>query len=138
LDKKTVSLIKGYMDKARKKLGVARKLLADKEYEDAVSRAYYAAFHAAQAVLLTEGITTSTHQGVVTLFGLHFIKTGRLDKKFGRFLANLKDDRENGDYGLFSVIDEEIANESIDEADKFVKEMRQYLKASCSIGEDKI
>lgn len=136
MDKKTVSLIKGYMDKAKKKLEVAKKLLREKEYEDAVSRAYYAVFHAAQAVLLTEGLSAGTHQGVVTLFGLHFIKTGRIDKKFGRFLTNLKDDRENGDYGLFSVIDEETAVESIDEADKFIKEMQRYLKAC--IGKNKI
>lgn len=124
------------MDKAKKKLEVAKKLLREKEYEDAVSRAYYAVFHAAQAVLLTEGLSAGTHQGVVTLFGLHFIKTGRIDKKFGRFLTNLKDDRENGDYGLFSVIDEETAVESIDEADKFIKEMQRYLKAC--IGKNKI
>ncbi|MBA7714043.1 hypothetical protein ES703_123057 [subsurface metagenome] len=127
MDKKTLSLIKGYLDKSKGKLAVATFLLKSKAYEDAVSRAYYAAFHAAQALLLTEGLSADTHHGVVTLFGLHFVKTGKIDRKFGRYLANLKDERENGDYEIFSVIDEEVAKESIKEAEEFVEEAKRYL-----------
>jgi uncharacterized protein (UPF0332 family) len=46
--------------------------------EDAVSQAYYAACHAAQALLKTEGLEADTHQGVVSLFGLHFAKSARV------------------------------------------------------------
>jgi len=48
-------LIKGYIEKSEKKLAVAEKLLKTDDYEDAVSRAYYAVFHTTQALLLTEG-----------------------------------------------------------------------------------
>ncbi len=82
MDKEVESLLKGYLEKSKEKLRVAKSLLAAKNYEDAVSRAYYSAFHAAQAILLTEGLKTSTHQGTVNLFGLHFVKTGRFDRKF--------------------------------------------------------
>jgi len=127
LDKKTLSLIKGYLDKAEGKLTVAKNLLRDKSYEDAVSRAYYAAFHAAQALLLTEGLSADTHHGVVTLFGLYFVRTGKFDKKFGRYLASLKDERENSDYEIFSVVDEELAREAVKEANEFVEEAKRYL-----------
>lgn len=82
------------MDKAEAKLKVAKKLLSSGDYDDAVSRAYYAVFHAAQALLLTEGEKAETHKGVVTLFGLLFIKTGKFKKDLGKYLANLKDERE--------------------------------------------
>ena len=62
---------------------MAEKLLKSGDYEDSVSRAYYAVFHAAQGVLLTEGLAAATHQGLMNLFGLHMVKTGKLDKKFG-------------------------------------------------------
>ena len=68
------------MAKAKDKLRVGEQLLASGDYEDAVSRAYYAAFHCAQALLLWEGLSANTHQGVVSLFGLHFAKTGKLRK----------------------------------------------------------
>jgi len=128
LDKKTLSLLKGYLEKADQKLHAAEVLLKDGSYEDAVSRAYYATFHAAQAVLLTEGLTADTHHGLVNLFGLHFVRTGRFDKRFGKFLANLKDDRESGDYEIYSAIDEETARLAVEESREFLGEVRRHLQ----------
>jgi hypothetical protein len=128
LDLATKELIKGYLEKAEKKLKVAEKLLRSDDYEDAVSRAYYAVFHAAQALLLTEGERAGTHKGVVTLFGLLFVKTGKFKKDLGKYLANLKDERESGDYEVFSYIDRETAETAIEEAKEFIKETQAYLK----------
>lgn len=122
-----MSLLKGSLEKAREKLRAASELLRDGFDEDAVSRAYYAAFHAAQAVLLTEGLTASTHQGLVNLFGLHLVKTGKFEKRFGKSLANLKDDRESGDYEIYSGIDRETAEQAVREAQEFVDAVQQYL-----------
>lgn len=121
-------LIKGYLEKAERKLKVAEKLLRSDDYEDAVSRAYYAVFHAVQALLLTEGERAGTHKGVVTLFGLLFVKTGKFKKDLGKYLANLKDERESGDYEVFSYIDRETAETAIEEAKEFIRETQAYLK----------
>jgi len=50
-----------------------------------------------------------------------------LDKKFGRYLANLKDNRENGDYEIFSTIDEEVAQKAVKEAGEFVAEINEFI-----------
>ncbi len=125
----TKELIKGYLLKSESKLEVAERLLKTDDYEDAVSRAYYAVYHAAQALLLSEGERAETHKGVVTLFGLLFVKTGKIRKEFGKYLANLKDDRESGDYEIFSYIDKETAETAIIEAKEFIKESKAYLKS---------
>jgi len=98
LDKTRIELISQYLRKGQDKARVARALLNSGDWEDAISRAYYAAFHSAQAVLLAEGHHPESHQGLLTLFSLLLVKTGKFDKKWGRLLANLKDDREAGDY----------------------------------------
>ena len=121
-------LIKGYIQKAEGKLGVAKRLFASGDYEDAVSRAYYAVYHATQALLLTEGQRAETHRGVITLFGLLFVKTGKFNKNLGKFLANLKDDRESVDYEVFSYIEKETAETALKEAEEFLKESKIYLK----------
>lgn len=46
------------------------------------------------------------------------------------FFANLKDDRESGDYEVFSYIDKETAEAAITEAKEFLKETKRYLKDS--------
>lgn len=127
MDEKTRTLLKGYPDKAEEKIQAAEFLSKNKKYDDAVSRVYYSSFHAAHAVLLTEGLSANTHQGLVNLFGLHFAKTGKLDKKFGKFLANLKDDRETSDYEIYSSIDEQTARHAFSEAQEFLQEMKRYL-----------
>lgn len=127
MDSTQRELIRGYLSKARGKARVARELLAKGEWDDTVSRAYYAAFHAAQAALLTEGQRGETHKGLVTLFGLLLVKTGKFDKKWGKFLANLKDDRESSDYDALSWIDEATAQRAVHEADEFVASVERYI-----------
>lgn len=128
MDRATKALIQGYTEKAEKKLEVAEKLFNSGDYEDAVSRAYYAVYHMTQALLLTEGEKAETHKGAVTLFGLLFVKTGKFSRSLGKYLANLKDDRESGDYEVFSYMDKETAEASIKEAKEFLKEGRAYLE----------
>lgn len=127
MDKAQVELLWSYLEKARAKLRVARDLVERGEWDDAVSRAYYAAFHAAQAALLTEGQRGETHRGVLTLFGLLLVKTGKLDRKWGRVFANLKDDREAGDYEAMSWIDEDTARRAVEEAEGFVEAVSAYI-----------
>ena len=128
MDKSTASLLRGSLEKAKEKLRVAEQLLRSGDYDDAVSRAYYSAFHAAQAALLTEGLTATTHQGLVNLFGLHLVKTGKLPKQFGKFLAHLKDDREHSDYEIYSAIDQETAEHAVQEARAFLAAAEEYVK----------
>ncbi|AEB08443.1 HEPN domain protein [Desulfobacca acetoxidans DSM 11109] len=120
-------LIQAYLEKARKKLEVAKKLLDLGEFEDSVSRAYYAVFHAAQALLLSEGQKAESHKGVITLFSLLFVKTGKMDKKFGKYLTDLKDNRETCDYELFAYAEAESSQRALQEAEAFVTETEIYL-----------
>ena len=60
-------------------LAVARALAAgttEAEHRSAVSRAYYAAFHAVSAALLSRGETYSRHGQVLGAFNRAFVHTG--------------------------------------------------------------
>ncbi len=63
----------------------------------------------------------------MTLFGLLLVRTGKLDKQWGKVLSNLKDDREAGDYDALSYVDEETARRAVREADEFVAAVEQYV-----------
>jgi len=129
LDRVTQELIRSYLTKARDKIRVARELRDRRDWDDAVSRAYYAVLHAAQAVLLTEGQRADTHRGVVVLFGLLLVKPGKLERRWGKFLANLKDDRETSDYDPLSYIDEATARRAVAEAEEFLHAIERYTAA---------
>jgi uncharacterized protein (UPF0332 family) len=56
------------------------------------------------------------------------VKTGKFSRELGKYLANLKDERENGDYEVLSYIDRETAETAIAEAKEFLKQGKLYLK----------
>jgi uncharacterized protein (UPF0332 family) len=54
-------------------------MLADGGFaRGAASRAYYAMFSAARALLLSQGLDFSSHSAVIAAFGQHFAKSGRV------------------------------------------------------------
>lgn len=59
------------------------------------------------ALLVSNGISASTHEGVSRMMNLHFIKTGKLDKEDGKLLGKLFRMRKTGDYDDLSDWDED-------------------------------
>lgn len=92
-----------------------------------MSRAYYAIYHAAQAALLTEGLRAESHRGLATLFGLHLVETNKLPKKLAKYLKNVRDDREESDYEVFSSIDSEVSQAALREAEEFLQGIKEFL-----------
>jgi uncharacterized protein (UPF0332 family) len=58
--------------------------------------------------LLKNGFVTKSHDSARTKFGLHFIKPGIIDKKFGKLYTKLFDYRQKGDYGDLFDFDEAL------------------------------
>nr|WP_228055301.1 HEPN domain-containing protein [Gloeocapsopsis crepidinum] len=59
----------GLLEKASHSLQAAKLLNAQQLAEFAVSRAYYATFYIAEALLEGEGLTYSKHSAVIAAFG---------------------------------------------------------------------
>ena len=65
-------------------------ILAEKEkWNTVVNRLYYSCFYAVIALLLKNDIETQSHDGARNQFGLHFIKTGKIDKTYGKLFSKL-------------------------------------------------
>ena len=86
------------LKRAKRYIRSAGLLLEDGDYESSISRAYYAMFYLAQAVLLAKGLKFSTHKGVISAFGEHFVKTGIFPKEMGRILNKAFEKRQASDY----------------------------------------
>lgn len=115
--------------RAQKALSAAKALLEFKLYEDCVSRAYYAVLHAAKAALAKEGIEPQSHNAVRRMFGLHLVKTGKLEKDFAIILTAEQEDREIGDYDIHIEIEKDTAQKRVADAEKFVQGIEKYLQA---------
>ena len=108
-------------------LQVARELLEKAYYDVSASRAYYAAFYAASALLLNEGIDTSKHSGVIALVHQHFVKNGKLSKEQGRNLNWLFELRSVGDYGVSLHVALDDARRAVRIAEDFFEAVKNLL-----------
>lgn len=64
--------------RADESMRAARLLVEAGLLHDAESRLYCTIYHAAIAVLLTEGVEARSRAGTISLLGPHFVKTGRM------------------------------------------------------------
>lgn len=115
------------LEKADASLAAARLCLGAGLWDDAVSRAYYAAFHAVQAVLLSEGFESRSHHGAHDLFFMHFVRPGRLDAGLAKLLAGLQRYREQADYSRAFRFNELGAREEVRHAEEIQTAMKDYL-----------
>ena len=85
---------------ARDALKVAEAALTLGIVRDAMSRTYFAAFHAARALLLLEGFEPKTHGGLASLFGEHLVRGGKVDGRHALLLTRLQAYRQASDYAF--------------------------------------
>lgn len=95
----------------------------------AASRAYYAVFHAARALVFSVGLEAKTHKGVVSTLGDHFVRPGRLTPAMGRLISRMQRDREDADYATGAVFTDDEAAQMIADAAAFLAEARHLLAA---------
>jgi len=127
-----MSQIQSLIEKARRYLRSAELLIQDGDCDSAVSRSYYAMFYLAQAALLKKKMTFTSHKAVISAFGRYFVKTGIFEKRLGRDLNIIFDERQLGDYESNFSISEANARHTLESARGFVDQVAEWLKSDLS------
>ncbi len=102
-------------------------LRGERDPETSISRAYYAMFYVAEALLSERGLRFRKHGGVHAAFGEHFAKTKVLDSKYHRWLLEAFNKRVSADYGVEARLTAEDAKVVIQQAREFLKTAQDYL-----------
>ena len=116
------------IQKAEHTLKAAEELLKSAYPSDAASKAYYAIFYAARALLLSENVDVTKHSAVESAFGFNFAKTGKLDPRYHRMLMEARKIREIADYDIDEDIKEQTSSERLADAKAFVSAAKKLLK----------
>ena len=93
----------------------------------AASRAYYALFYVAEALLLGRGLAFSSHSAVIAAYGKEFARPETLDPKFHRYLIASQNLRQTGDYGVEQNVSLDEASQVVDWADEFLSAAEDWL-----------
>ena len=91
-------------------------------------RGYYALFYVAEALLLAEGLSFSSHAALIAGFGKTFAKTQRLDPRFHRYLIDAQDIRNLSDYGVGTGVSRAQVAELLAWVDEFLAAAQAFLQ----------
>ena len=104
--------------------------LKSKRFKTSANRSYYSVHHAARSLLILKGIDPAKHDGVKTMFSLHFVKDKAVNLETGKIYQELMSLRNEADYDDFSEVTEPEAKRAVEIARKFIKtidKIRQSL-----------
>jgi uncharacterized protein (UPF0332 family) len=122
-----MSEIKQLLSLAIEDLETAKILFELQRYRPCLSRAYYAMYYSAQTLLLSAGLETSTHKGVIKLINFHFTNTGKISQDIAKLLKSTYDLRQSGDYSTDFIADRATAETAIANAQQFINEMQRII-----------
>lgn len=112
---------------AEERLHSSKVLLEAGSYKDSIGRSYYAMFTAIRALFAMEGQDFSKHAGVIAYFQKEFVKTGKVDRKYSKYISQAFQIRNNTDYADFFIVSAQDAKEQYEKAKEFLKVIVKYL-----------
>ena len=120
-------LIAYRLQRARDSLEDARILADAGRWNPCVNRLYYACFYAVSALLMQEGLSSSRHTGVRSLFNQHLVKTGKISKDTAQIFNDLFERRQEGDYVDFVRFEESQVRTWMPRAEAFVEHVADLI-----------
>ena len=123
-----LELIHYRMERADETMEEAGILAGHGHYNAAVNRLYYACFYATQALLLKHHIAATTHAGVKSMLGLHFITKGIISIEHGKTFNTLFEKRHSSDYEAFAYCDKALVDDLTPLAEAFIQRIKELLE----------
>lgn len=116
-----------YLNRAKQDLQAVEVNIQNELYNVAISRAYYAMFYAATALLKSKDVDRNKHSGIIAAFGEHFVKPGVFEARFSRMLTRAFESRNDTDYDIHFAVDVELAKSRLLDAQEFVEQIENHL-----------
>ncbi len=98
----------------------------EKEYKSSNKRAYYAIFHAINAVHALNGRAFKRHKDAIENFNKDYVKTEIFLREIGRKTGEAEEIRHASDYDDFYIASCEEAERQVMVADEFIQMVEAY------------
>ena len=104
-------------------------MLASEEYKSANNRAYYAIFHAINALHALDGKAYKRHKDAISNFNKEYVKTETFPREIGRKIGEAGEMRHASDYDDFYVASCEESERLVVVAEGFIQMAEEYCMA---------
>ena len=121
-------LVRYRMARAQETLEEAHILADSGRWNACVNRLYYACFYAISALLVRDGLSSSKHAGVRSLFNRQYVKTGKVPRGLASIYNDLFERRQEGDYIDFVSFQESQVLPWISKAEELVQNVANLFQ----------
>ena len=116
------------IDISKQDLKSAKLLFDNNDYRGANNRAYYAIFHAINAVHSLDKHSYKRHRDAISNFNKQYVKTEVFDRSLGRRISDAEEIRHASDYDTFYIATKEDAEKQINSAEEFISAVEEYCR----------
>ncbi|MDO5151559.1 MAG: HEPN domain-containing protein [Oscillospiraceae bacterium] len=116
------------IESAKEDLKSAKILREADSYKGANNRAYYAIFHAINAVHGLKGVAYKRHKDAIANFNKEYVKTEIFPREMGRKISGVEEIRHASDYDDFYIATVDEVDEQIAIAEEFIQMVEAYCK----------
>lgn len=120
-------LVKHRLSRAKESADDAKFALENNRLNNAENRIYYAIFYSVSALAIKNDYSTSKHFQLMGWFNKNFIKTGKIDKEFGRIYKRQFENRLESDYDDFIELSYEQVKEDYENMQSFLEEIEKFI-----------
>ncbi len=125
-----IEYVRYRMESAYNTLNAAKVLAENGYWNSTVNRLYYSVFYAVNALLVLHEIKTKSHSATKSQFSVHFVKTGKFEKRFGRLFSELFDWRQKGDYENIFDYDSDSVQPLFAPVEEMIKRIEKEINNS--------
>lgn len=104
----------------------AKILLEAEEYKSANNRAYYAVFHAINAIHALDGKAYKHHRDAISNFNKEYVKSEIFSREMGRKIGEAEEIRHASDYDDFYLASREESERLAAVAEEFIQMVEEY------------
>ena len=121
------TLIHYRLERAQESLENARLLAEADRWNACVNRLYYSCFYAVSALLARDGLSSSRHTGIRSLFNRHYVRPGVVPRDVARLYNDLFERRQESDYADFVRFQADQVRPSIPRTAAFIAHITSLL-----------
>ena len=122
-------LSRNYLAKSQATIKTVNFLMDNGEFSLAMNRIYYGIYYALCALAVKNGFQTSKHAQLIGWFNRNFVKTGKADPQYGRFIRKAFENRMEGDYNVFASFEKQEIESAFDEMQQVIMLISRMLDA---------
>jgi len=123
MKKEFIDLAKYRLKKAKNTLSDGKKYVDSATNESIINRIYYAMFYAVNSLLISMGLSSAKHSGVLSIFNREVINKGYLEKNWGEFYSDMFKRRQKGDYQDFVEFKKKDVKTWLKKSEDFIREI---------------